>query len=298
MCHSAFDQVMIQAPKEIFDVQINDPICAPASLSRHRHRVDRRAARSIAVRVGVKHRFHLRLGTIFTTVCATRSPTVGMPSGRVPPLSFDISTSRTGGGKYEPDDIRFQILKRFPFSPSRLPPSLHPRYRASSLQRTRPSLRLALVLGSSWVHHLEFSLRIEAGGPTFHTRACTGLTPPSCRSPLGQSAGTSRACPRPATRAWFRWRPWAFDMSSAVHFRSSSQHSPNGVCPVFPVSLTTPAIGPEQHPVVWTLALQPESEGPTLISVQHGYLKLMSTSQPPPSAFVAHSRMPTLRGSE
>ena len=28
--------------------------------------------------------------------------------GRVPPLSFGISTSRTGGGKYEPGDIRFQ----------------------------------------------------------------------------------------------------------------------------------------------------------------------------------------------
>jgi len=31
-------------------------------------------------------------------------------------------------------------------------------------------------------------------------------------------------------------------------------------------SLTTLAIGPEQHPVVWTLGLHPESEGPTLIS--------------------------------
>jgi hypothetical protein len=30
--------------------------------------------------------------------------------------------------------------------------------------------------------------------------------------------------------------------------------------------LTTPAIGPEQLQVVWTLALQPESEGPPLIS--------------------------------
>src|SRR5262249_27063166 len=38
---------------------------------------------------------------------------VGIPSGRVLPLSsFGISTSRTGGGKYEPDDIRFQILYR------------------------------------------------------------------------------------------------------------------------------------------------------------------------------------------
>src|SRR4029450_13165735 len=29
--------------------------------------------------------------------------------------SFSISTSRMGGGKYEPDDIRFQTLYRLPF---------------------------------------------------------------------------------------------------------------------------------------------------------------------------------------
>src|SRR6266542_3554731 len=48
--------------------------------------------------------------------------------------------------------------------PDRRAPSLHPRYQASPLLRTRPSLRLALVLGSSWVFHLEFSLGIEATG--------------------------------------------------------------------------------------------------------------------------------------
>ena len=40
--------------------------------------------------------------------------------------------------------------------------------------------------------------------PTFRTRACAGLTPSSCRSPLGQSAGIPRARPRPTTGAWFR----------------------------------------------------------------------------------------------
>ena len=45
--------------------------------------------------------------------------------------------------------------------------------------------------------------------------------------------------------------------------------------------LTTPAIGPEQLQVVWTLALQPESEGPTLIScavrlLSGGHLGLLS----------------------
>jgi len=48
---------------------------------------------------------------------------------------------------------------------------LCPHYQASSLVLTRPSLRLALVLCSSWVYHLEVSLSIKAQVPTFHTRA-------------------------------------------------------------------------------------------------------------------------------
>jgi hypothetical protein len=43
-------------------------------------------------------------------VCATLSPTVGTPRILVPPEAFGISTARTGGGKYVPDDIRFQTL--------------------------------------------------------------------------------------------------------------------------------------------------------------------------------------------
>src|SRR5262245_35409013 len=50
-------------------------------------------------------------------------------------------------------------------------PLLCPHYQASSLVLTRPSLRLALVLCSSWVYHLEVSLSIKAQVPTFHTRA-------------------------------------------------------------------------------------------------------------------------------
>jgi len=49
---------------------------------------------------------------IAATVCATLSPTAGTPSILVPPEDFGISTARTGGGKYVPDDIRFQILYR------------------------------------------------------------------------------------------------------------------------------------------------------------------------------------------
>jgi hypothetical protein len=47
---------------------------------------------------------------IEAAVCATLSPTVGTPGILVPPEAFGISTARTGGGKYVPDDIRFQIF--------------------------------------------------------------------------------------------------------------------------------------------------------------------------------------------
>src|SRR5262249_53887962 len=52
-------------------------------------------------------------------------------------------------------------------------PSLRPYYQASSLQRARPPLCPASVLDSSWVSHLEASLRIEAtGSPVPHKSQC------------------------------------------------------------------------------------------------------------------------------
>lgn len=39
----------------------------------------------------------------------------GTPSVRIPlPCGFGMSTAFIGGGKYDPDDIRFQILYRLP----------------------------------------------------------------------------------------------------------------------------------------------------------------------------------------
>src|ERR1700737_1178263 len=52
---------------------------------------------------------------ILTTVCATRSATVGTPRMRSPPFFFGMATAFTGGGKYVPDDIRFQSLYRLFF---------------------------------------------------------------------------------------------------------------------------------------------------------------------------------------
>ena len=96
-------------------------------------------------------------------------------------------------------------------------PLLCPHYQASSLLRTRPSLRLALVLGSSWVHHLEVSLSIKAQVPTFHTIARAGLSPSSCRSPLGQSAGTLRASSQANN--------WSLVLTTSLRFRHVSNCS-------------------------------------------------------------------------
>src|SRR4051812_29040413 len=50
-----------------------------------------------------------------------------------------------------------------------------------------------------------------------------------------------------------------------THVRLTSAHL-TGLIPPFPATLTTSAIGPTQLAVVWTLILQSEPEGPTLIS--------------------------------
>src|SRR4051794_8069542 len=50
-----------------------------------------------------------------------------------------------------------------------------------------------------------------------------------------------------------------------THVRLTSAHL-TGLLPPFAATLTTSAIGPTQLAVVWTLILQSEPEGPTLIS--------------------------------
>ena len=65
----------------------------------------------------MEYRLHLPAPDTWpTTVWAIRSATVGTPSILTPlPPAFGISTAFTGGGKYEPDDIRFQSLYRLLF---------------------------------------------------------------------------------------------------------------------------------------------------------------------------------------
>jgi hypothetical protein len=113
-------------------------------------------------------------------------------------------------------------------------PSLRPHYQASPLPRARPPLRLASVLDSSWVHHLEVSLGIEATGSHVPHKS---LSLVSRRLHAGRRSASRQAsaelCRRPTTGAWFWRRPYAFDTSATVHSRSSDQRTPDGIAPAF-----------------------------------------------------------------
>ena len=61
MGDGTFDQIMRNGPKEVLDVQVDDPIGVPAPLPRNTDRIQRRLAGPITVRVGMEHWFHSRL---------------------------------------------------------------------------------------------------------------------------------------------------------------------------------------------------------------------------------------------
>jgi hypothetical protein len=83
---------------------------------------------------------------------------------------------------------------------------------------------------------------------------------PVGRLPLGFIPGVG-------TIPWFRQR---LEFFSIRHQRFTCVRLPathlTGFLPPFPATLTTPTIESEQLAVVWTLILQSESEGPTLIA--------------------------------
>ena len=114
-------------------------------------------------------------------------------------------------------------------------PLLRPHCQASSLLRTRPSLRPASVLGASRVYRLAISLGIEATGSHVPHKS---LSLVSRRLHAGRRSASRQAPselrPRPTTGAWFRRRSNAFDTSSTVHSRSSYQRTPDGLSPPFP----------------------------------------------------------------
>jgi hypothetical protein len=97
------------------DVKIDHPVRLPAPPPTRGHRVERGTPRAIPIGVRMEDRLDLRLQLLGHHRLRDPMATVGIPSILVPaPCAFAISTARTGGGKYDPEDIRFQILYRLP----------------------------------------------------------------------------------------------------------------------------------------------------------------------------------------
>ena len=137
-------------------------------------------------------------------------------------------------------------------------PWLQPVSRPSSLLRVAPplcpaSVRAPLQGPPAWA--LPFASGRQV--PTFRMKAWSTLTPPLCRTPPSQSAGSFWVHPGPITMPGFDVVEVLHDTSSAVHSRSSSWTSPDVVWPRrfprrSPPGLLTPAarggLGPEPAP--------------------------------------------------
>src|SRR6516162_5190335 len=127
-----------------------------------------------------------RIGSItcLTTICATRSATVGTPKILSPPLFWGMETARTGGGKELPELIRFQILYRFP-DKSASNCSIHcsstpaaPRLDLTALYASYTK-RFSILNG--WFVCLSHASRSSC----FQLfRSCDRLTRPLCSSPI------------------------------------------------------------------------------------------------------------------
>src|ERR1700710_2232388 len=91
----------------------------------------------------------------------------------------------------------------------------------STLLRTPPPLCPASVLRPSrqlttWVSPFASGRQV----PVFLTEACLEVTPPSCRTPVGQSAGSPNPCSRDRRPdPGFDVGLLRYDTSSAVHSR-------------------------------------------------------------------------------
>ena len=112
-----------------------------------------------------------------------------------------------------------------------------------------------------WISPLAWGQQV----PTFHTRAWSRVTPPLCRVPSGQAAGSRRTRPGITTLPGFdtvptlstRNRWFMLFVSAGPHLMLSRS--------TFCRDAHHPGSLPEQLTVVWSLPLPGGSEGPSLI---------------------------------
>src|ERR1700730_11859831 len=112
-------QLPINAVEEALDVEIENPIVAPAALASLAHGINRRFAGPVAIGIGVEHRLQDRLQIATGDLLGNAVRDSWNPQRPRPPSAFGISTRNTGGGNSPPDDSRCQSLCRLcPRSPS------------------------------------------------------------------------------------------------------------------------------------------------------------------------------------
>src|ERR1700750_1460151 len=104
---------MIDLIESRLDVELDHPVILPAPLSGDGDRLFCRSSRPISIGIWMKDRVECRLDlSLDDSLCdSIRHSGNTQLSGAA--LCLRISTCFTGGGKYEPDDIRFHSLYRF-----------------------------------------------------------------------------------------------------------------------------------------------------------------------------------------
>jgi hypothetical protein len=100
-------------------------------------------------------------------------------------------------------------------------PSLHRVSPTSPLLRVAPSLCLASVRSSSWVRHLDLSLRIEATGSHVPPKGLAQSHATSMPGVIQAGYSLPLDCSRANDSSRFRHRPYAFDTFMVVHRCSS-----------------------------------------------------------------------------
>ncbi len=105
---------MIDLIERRLDVKLNNPVILPATFSRHGNRLFRRFSRPVSIGIFMEDRIEDRFDHEFDNSLSDSVRHGGHASFLVPPFALGISTCLTGGGKYDPNDIRFHSLYRFP----------------------------------------------------------------------------------------------------------------------------------------------------------------------------------------
>ena len=133
---------MVDRAEEVSDVGLHDMNGVPAR-ERHPDRLQRLRSPTASGRnpydTGRKSASKIGSSTSLAACCTTRSRTVGIPSGRLPPSGFGISTRRTGAGRYVParrsrgklaehplDAVLLHRGQGHPIHPGRTPVRSHP----------------------------------------------------------------------------------------------------------------------------------------------------------------------------